>query len=73
MVATATDIKPLEYLICLRDVRSELLYTQMKGCDRLTIKSYDLAAVTPNVPGGRETPFVLIDAVVLAESEKLVV
>ena len=31
MIATGTDVKPLEVLIFLRDVRSELYFEQMKG------------------------------------------
>lgn len=73
MVATGTDIKPLECLIFLRDVRSELLYTQMKGRGCRTIDPNDLANVTPDAPGGQKTHFVLIDAVGVEESEKLAV
>ena len=31
MIATGTDVKPLEVLIFMRDVRSELYFEQMKG------------------------------------------
>lgn len=50
-------------LIFLRDVRSGLIDTQMKGRGCCTIRSSDLAAVTPDAPGGHKTHFVLIDAV----------
>ncbi|NTU50485.1 MAG: hypothetical protein HGA87_06390, partial [Desulfobulbaceae bacterium] len=35
MVATGTDIKPLECLIFMRDVKSEGYFEQMKGRGRL--------------------------------------
>lgn len=73
MVATGVDIKPLECLIFLRDVRSPLLYDQMKGRGCRSIKPTDLANVTPDAPDNRKTHFVLLDAVGVEESEKLAV
>ena len=37
MIATGTDVKPLEVLIFLRDVKSELYFEQMKGRGARTI------------------------------------
>ena len=37
MIATGTDVKPLEALIFMRDVRSELYFEQMKGRGARTI------------------------------------
>ena len=73
MVATGVDIKPLECLLFLRDVRSPLLYDQMKGRGCRSIKPTDLANVTPDAPDNRKTHFVLLDAVGVEESEKLAV
>jgi type I site-specific restriction endonuclease len=38
MIATGTDIKPLEILLFLRDVRSALYYEQMKGRKRKPVR-----------------------------------
>jgi len=73
MVATGVDIKPLECLIFLRDVRSPLLYDQMKGRGCRSIKPTDLANVTPDAPHNQKTHFVILDAVGVEESEKLAV
>src|SRR5262249_31952383 len=66
MIATGTDVKPIEVLIFLRDVRSELYFEQMKGRGVRSISATDLRAVTPDA----KTRFVLIDAVGVTESAK---
>jgi len=68
MIATGTDIKPLECLLFLRDVRSQLYFEQMKGRGTRTIDPTDLATVTPDA--GTKTRFVLVDAVGVTESDK---
>ena len=68
MIATGTDVKPIEVLIFLRDVRSELYFEQMKGRGVRTISNTDLQAVTPDADA--KTRFVLIDAVGVTESAK---
>jgi type I restriction enzyme R subunit len=68
MIATGTDIKPLECLLFLRDVRSQLYFEQMKGRGTRTIDPTDLATVTPDA--GSKTRFVLVDAVGVTESDK---
>jgi len=68
MIATGTDIKPLECLLFLRDVRSQLYFEQMKGRGTRTIDPDALAAVTPDAGG--KTRFVLVDAVGVTESDK---
>ena len=68
MIATGTDVKPIEVLIFLRDVRSELYFEQMKGRGVRTISTTDLRAVTPDADA--KTRFVLIDAVGVTESAK---
>jgi type I restriction enzyme R subunit len=68
MIATGTDIKPVECLIFMRDVKSEGYYEQMKGRGVRSIKDADLQAVTPDAR--TKTRFILIDAVGVSESKK---
>lgn len=70
MIATGTDIKPLEVLIFMRDVHSELYYEQMKGRGCRSIPADDLRSVTPNAVC--KSKFILIDAVGVTESKKAV-
>jgi type I restriction enzyme R subunit len=70
MIATGTDVKPLEVLIFLRDVKSELYFEQMKGRGARTIPAEKLREVTPDAEA--KTRFVLIDAVGVSESLKTV-
>jgi type I restriction enzyme R subunit len=70
MIATGTDVKPLEVLIFMRDVRSELYFEQMKGRGARTISAEKLREVTPDAEA--KTRFVLIDAVGVSESLKTV-
>lgn len=68
MIATGTDIKPLECLIFLRDVRSQAYYEQMKGRGTRVIGIDELHKVTPDAIA--KTRFVLIDAVGVTETDK---
>jgi type I restriction enzyme R subunit len=68
MIATGTDIKPLEIIIFMRDVQSEIYYEQMRGRGVRTINPTDLMQITPNA--GYKNRFVLIDAVGVTESKK---
>ena len=68
MIATGTDIRPLEVVMFLRDVRSSLYYEQMKGRGVRTINETDLKSVTPNA--NSKGFFYLIDAVGVTESKK---
>jgi type I restriction enzyme R subunit len=68
MIATGTDIKPVEVLIFMRDVKSEGYYEQMKGRGVRTIPDADLRAVTPDAR--TKTRFILIDAVGVSETKK---
>jgi type I restriction enzyme R subunit len=68
MIATGTDIKPVEVLIFMRDVKSEGYYEQMRGRGVRSIPDADLKAVTPDAK--TKTRFVLIDAVGVTESKK---
>lgn len=70
MIATGTDIKPVECLIFMRDVKSEGYYEQMRGRGVRTLKDADLKQVTPDAQ--TKTRFVLIDAVGVTENKKTV-
>ena len=70
MIATGTDVKPLEALIFLRDVKSELYFEQMKGRGARTINPNHAARVTPDAEA--KTRFVLVDAVGVTETLKQV-
>ena len=65
MVATGTDIKPLECIVFMRDVKSKIYFDQMKGRGTRTINQNDLDAVTPGA--GAKTHFVVVDAVGVCE------
>ena len=65
MIATGTDIKPLECIIFMRDVRTKNYFDQMKGRGTRTIRDDDLIAVTPDARS--KTHFVIVDAVGVCE------
>ncbi len=67
LVATGTDVKPLEVVIFMRDVESAPLYTQMKGRGVRTIGDEQLRNVTPNAFS--KDCFFLVDAVGVTEHE----
>ena len=62
MIATGTDVKPLEVLLFMRDVRSKGYYEQMKGRGVRSLDGDGLKRVS-NSADGAKTRFVLIDAV----------
>jgi type I restriction enzyme R subunit len=68
LVATGTDIKPLECLLFMRDVQSGILYMQMKGRGCRIIGDEQLRNVTPNATS--KDLFYLIDAVGVTENDK---
>jgi type I restriction enzyme R subunit len=68
MIATGTDIKPLECIVFMRDVRSQAYYEQMKGRGTRVIGDDVLKKVTPDAP--TKTRFVLVDAVGVTETDK---
>ena len=70
LVATGTDIKPLEVVMFMRDVASEPLYIQMKGRGVRTIGDEQLRNVTPNAYS--KDCFFLVDAVGVTEHEKVI-
>ncbi len=65
MIATGTDIKPLECIIFMRDVKTKNYFDQMKGRGTRTIPADDLKAVTPDAQA--KTHFVIVDAVGVCE------
>jgi len=68
MISTGTDIRPLECLIFMRDVKSQVYFEQMKGRGTRVISSTDFNAVTPD--SSNKTHFVIIDAVGVCENDK---
>ncbi|GAB7050549.1 DEAD/DEAH box helicase family protein [Catenuloplanes indicus] len=69
MIATGTDVKALECVIFLREVRSAVLFEQMKGRGARTIDPTELQEVTPDADDAvRKERFVLIDAVGVTDS-----
>jgi len=68
MIATGTDIKPLEIVMFMRDVKSPGYYEQMKGRGTRVISIDELRKVTPDAK--TKTRFVLIDCVGVTETDK---
>ncbi|GAA4156179.1 DEAD/DEAH box helicase family protein [Leifsonia shinshuensis] len=71
MIATGTDVRPLECVFFMRDVRSAQYFEQMKGRGARTIAKADFQAVTPDAltsaAAQEKTRFVIIDAVGVTE------
>ncbi len=68
MIATGTDIKPLEIVIFMRDIKSRVYFEQMKGRGTRVISDTDLKSVTGDAKS--KTHFVIVDAVGVCDSEK---
>src|SRR6056297_1010421 len=68
MIATGTDVKPLEVLLFMRDVRSVNYFEQMKGRGTRTIQNDSLQLVSRTAPS--KTHFVIVDAVGATKSKK---
>jgi type I restriction enzyme R subunit len=70
MIATGTDIRPLEILVFMRDVKSRSYYEQMKGRGTRTCSLEDLKAKgTPSAKFTKDH-FVIIDAIGVESSQK---
>ncbi|MDC5696446.1 DEAD/DEAH box helicase family protein [Intrasporangium calvum] len=67
MIATGTDVKPLECVFFMRDVRSAQYFEQMKGRGARTIPPADFQSVTPDATA--KTRFVIVDAVGVTEHD----
>ncbi len=68
MIATGTDVKPLEVLLFMRDVRSLNYFEQMKGRGTRTIDDDKLKEVSSTA--NSKTHFVIVDAVGATKSKK---
>ena len=68
MIATGTDVKPLECLIFMRNIRSLGYFEQMKGRGCRVVDPDVLQSVTPDAK--HKTHFVIVDAVGVCEDEK---
>jgi len=70
MIATGTDIRPLEVLLFMRDVKSRSYYEQMKGRGTRTCSIEELKAKgTPSAKFSKDH-FVIIDAIGVENSQK---
>lgn len=67
MIATGTDVKPLEIVFFLRDVKSANYFEQMKGRGSRVISEDEFQGVTPDAR--IKTRFVIVDAVGVCERE----
>ena len=68
MIATGTDVKPLECLVFMRNVKSLGYFEQMKGRGCRIVDPDDLRAVTPDAKV--KTRFVIVDCVGVCEEGK---
>ncbi|MBK9272056.1 MAG: DEAD/DEAH box helicase family protein [Saprospiraceae bacterium] len=70
MIATGTDIRPLEVLLFMRDVKSRSYYEQMKGRGTRTCSLEELKNKgTPSAKFSKDH-FVIIDAIGVEQSQK---
>jgi type I restriction enzyme, R subunit len=67
MIATGTDIKPLEIVFFMRAVRSRTLFEQMKGRGSRTLSPDELRAVSGDAKS--KDRFVIIDAIGIDPNE----
>ena len=68
MIATGTDVRPLECLLFMRDVKSRSYFEQMKGRGTRVLTPDDLQKVTPSAPA--KTHYVIVDTVGVTKSIK---
>ncbi|MCX4026800.1 DEAD/DEAH box helicase family protein [Spartinivicinus marinus] len=69
MIATGTDVKALECLLFLRDVKSKNYFEQMKGRGTRTLDKDNLQKVTPSAQSAK-THYVIVDAIGVTKSVK---
>lgn len=69
MIATGTDVKAIECLLFMRDVKSKNYYEQMKGRGTRTISLDEFQKVSPSATTNKDR-FILFDAVGVTKSEK---
>jgi type I restriction enzyme R subunit len=68
MIATGTDVKPLEVLLFMRDVKSVNYFEQMKGRGTRTIDGDTFQKVSKTAKA--KTHFVIVDAIGVTKSKK---
>src|SRR5436190_17555374 len=68
MIATGTDIKPLEIVMFMRSVKSRSFFEQMKGRGVRVISDTDFQSVTPDAK--TKPHCVIVQAAVLGERDK---
>ncbi len=68
MIATGTDVKPLECVFFMRNVRSANYFEQMKGRGVRVVDENTLRSVTPDATA--KTHFIIVDAVGVCEDER---
>src|SRR5436190_516444 len=66
LIATGTDIKPIEIVMFMRSVKSRVLFEQMKGRGVRVINADELRAVTPDAKA--KTHFLIVDCVGVCEA-----
>jgi len=69
MIATGTDIKPVEIVVFMRSVKSRSFFEQMKGRGVRVVKDDDLRGVNPG-EGVHKDHFVIVDCVGVCERDK---
>jgi type I restriction enzyme R subunit len=69
MIATGTDIKPVEIVVFMRSVKSRSFFEQMKGRGVRVIKDDDLRGVNPGEYVHKDR-FVIVDCVGVCERDK---
>ncbi len=69
MIATGTDVKPLECLLFMRDVKSKGYFEQMKGRGTRTLDHDALKKASPSAKSAK-THYVIVDAVGVTKSLK---
>lgn len=67
MIATGTDVKPIEIIMFMRSVKSRIYFEQMIGRGARVINKTDLESVTPDAAA--KTHFVIVDAVGVTETD----
>ncbi|RPD51085.1 DEAD/DEAH box helicase [Paracnuella aquatica] len=70
MIATGTDIRPLEVLLFMRDVKSRSYYEQMKGRGTRTCSLDELRSTGTPAAKFTKDHFVIIDAIGVEKSQK---
>lgn len=69
MIATGVDVKSIECLMFMRDVRSKNYFEQMKGRGTRTLDKNNLQKVSPSAADSKDH-FVIVDAVGVTKSQK---